>query len=107
MANYDNLEKLKKLRMVRRYPSSFKYACVGKALEQPDKSFKSLAMEIGISETSLWRWHDEYRRKELAIKAEKIPEMLNCEQLFWVFRVLKSFVISIVRISTRQNLSGI
>ncbi len=45
MTNYAKVESIKKRGEAKKYPSAFKYACVEKVLEEPEKAIKDFRME--------------------------------------------------------------
>lgn len=67
-----------------RYDAAFKLACVEKVIQNPDRTFQSLASEIGIPLNNLYSWYNKYKKEKLNLTSEKPPELLTEEQLFFV-----------------------
>ncbi len=90
MTNCDKLESIRKRGNATKYSNAFKYASIELVLENPNKSIRELASEIGISSKTLWSWYDVYRKEQLSLAPDLKPiiESLTEQQIFWVRKTI-------------------
>lgn len=60
-----------------RYDAAFKLACVEKVIQNPDRTFQSLASEIGIPLNNLYSWYNKYKKEKLNLTSENPPRTAN------------------------------